>query len=128
MPPVVPMSYRWLLTGLFLLLVVVLSITPVRSRNGDSGLGWLVVATPMPLQKLLHVAMYAILVFLIVWAMENVQPRLTRHMIAVLAAVAIGALLEWSQTRVEGRFGSLLDVLLNGAGALIGALAAALIC
>ncbi len=123
---IVLLNYRWLLTGIFLTLLVIVSITPTQSRTDDSAFSWLVMATPMPLQKFLHVAMYATLTFLVIWAMESVQSRLTKHLVAPLVAIAIGALLEWSQTRIPGRFGTLLDVLLNGVGAILGAVAALL--
>ena len=45
-------------------------------------------------------------------------------MIALIIAVAFGVVMEWCQTKVPGRYGTVYDVALNAAGAALGLLAA----
>jgi len=120
----VTVSVRWLITIAFGILVVILSVTPGRDQTDDSIFVWLIVNTPTLLQKLLHIAVYASLAFLLAWSLENVDPRPLRLAIALVLAVCLGAGLEWYQTIVPGRFGTVLDVLLNAGGALLGLLLA----
>lgn len=117
---------RWALTLAFAGVVVVLSITPGVERHGDSVFGWLVLNTAKPLQKALHVVIYAMLALLWMWTLESVQSRWLRVVLTLAACVGMGAVLEWHQTRVPGRFGTITDVLLNLAGAILGLLAALL--
>lgn len=123
----VPVAIRWLLTAAFVALIVVLSVTPDRSRPGDTVFHWLVTNTATWLQKVLHVLVYAALAALLVWALDSVESRRLRMMLALVAAVALGATLEWYQLRVPGRFGNIGDVLLNAGGAVIGLIAAMLL-
>ena len=81
----------------------------------------------MLLQKLMHVAVYASLTFVWVWTLEEVGSHTVRLALAVAFTVILGATLEWYQTRVPGRFGTLLDVLLNIGGTILGVLAAILV-
>ena len=120
----VPVPYRWLIIALLVTALVVVSTTPARSQVGDSAFEWLVAVTPMPMQKVLHVALYALLSFLIVWAAENADRAMVRYTAAFAGAVILGAALEWAQTRIPGRFGNLTDILLNASGALLGLAAA----
>ncbi len=123
----VTVSVRWLITIAFGILVVILSVTPGRDQTDDSIFVWLIVNTPTLLQKLLHIAVYASLAFLLAWSLENVDPRPLRLAIALVLAVCLGAGLEWYQTIVPGRFGTVLDVLLNAGGALLGLLVAVIV-
>ena len=123
----VTVPVRWLITIAFATLVVVLSVTPGRDQTDDSFFVWLVVNTPTLMQKLMHIAVYASLAFLLAWSLENIGPRPLRLVVALLLAVGLGAGLEWYQTSVPGRFGTLVDVLLNAGGALMGLLVAAIV-
>ena len=123
----IPISLRWILTLAVVAAVIVLSIIPGHARNGDSAFIWIFAATPAPLQKLMHFVMYAALGWLWAWTLEGLAPRWLRLTIAFVLAVGLGAALEWYQTRVPGRFGSLLDVLLNAVGVTAGLIAAALL-
>jgi VanZ family protein len=123
----VPTAVRWLLTAGFVALIVVLSITPDRQQAGDTVFDWLVTNTSTWLQKVLHVLVYALLTAMLFWATENLSSRRLRIILALGAAVALGAALEWYQLRVPGRFGNLTDILLNSAGAIIGLVAALLL-
>ncbi len=122
-----PTGIRWLLTSGFVLLIVALSVTPARSRPGDSVLHWIVNITATPVQKVLHVLVYATLAALLVWSLDGIASRRLRFALALTLAVAIGAILEWYQLRVPGRFGTAVDVLLNTIGALLGLIVAALL-
>ena len=122
-----PALYRWLLTILFVGLVVILSVTPGRAQPGDSIFVWLVVNTPTPLQKFMHVAIYAALALLVMWSLEAVESRTARIALTFVLTVSLGAVLEWYQTLVPGRFGTIIDALLNAIGAVAGLLIGLLI-
>jgi VanZ family protein len=113
--------------SLFVGLVVILSVTPGRAQPGDSIFVWLVVNTPTPLQKLMHVAIYAALALLLMWSLEAIESRTARIALTFLLTVSIGAVLEWYQTFVPGRFGTIIDALLNAIGAVAGLLIGLLI-
>jgi len=119
-----PPALRWALTLAFAGVVIVLSITPGVERPDDTVFGWLVLNTATTLQKALHVVIYAVLALLWMWTLEPIQSRWLRGALTLAACVGMGALLEWHQTRVPGRFGSIADVLLNLAGAILGLAAA----
>ena len=123
----IPVSIRWVITLALVVTIVALSVIPGHARTGDSAFVWLVAATPAPLQKLMHFLIYAGLAWLWVWTLEGIAPRWLRLAIAFTLTVGLGAALEWYQTRVPGRFGTLLDVLLNAAGAVAGLMAALLL-
>ena len=116
----VPVAIRWLATIVFVVLIVTLSITPDRGQAGDTVFHWLVTNTGTLLQKILHVLVYATLTGMLFWAMESIATRRLRIVLALGGAVLLGAALEWFQLRVPGRFGSVGDILLNAAGAILG--------
>lgn len=119
--------YRFAITLVFAGIVVALSITPGIERPGDSIFSWLVVNTATPLQKAMHVATYAILAALWMWSLETIESRFVRAAIALAATVGLGAVLEWCQTMVPGRFGTAADVFLNFIGAVVGLVATLLL-
>ncbi len=108
-------------------LLVVASLVPGRARADDSLLIRAVARTPQSLQKILHVGLYGVLSVTLVWTLESVEPDPLRFAAAFVIAVALGAAMEWCQKRVPGRFGTLADVGLDAAGALLGLFAAALL-
>ena len=123
----VPIPWRWIVTTALVVAVITLSVIPGQARPGDSVFIWLVGVTPAPLQKLMHFLLYAGLTWLWAWTLEGIAPRWLRLAIAFTLTVGLGAALEWYQTRVPGRFGTLLDALLNAAGAIAGLVVALLI-
>lgn len=114
---------RALATGGFMALIAVLSLTPDGTQLGDSGFVWLVHTTPTLLQKTLHVGIYGALA--VVWSstLRDAVPGQGQLAAAVAITVVYGALLEWLQVYVPGRFGSAYDVGLNAMGAV-----AAIVC
>jgi VanZ family protein len=99
----------------------VLSTISARDQPGDSTFVWLIASTPSSIQKILHVALYAVLTGLWVWTLQTMQLKLSqRLLLAFVFSVGFGAAIEWYQTRIPGRFGTLLDVLLNALGAVVG--------
>ncbi|MDH3416702.1 MAG: VanZ family protein [Gammaproteobacteria bacterium] len=120
----IPAVYRWLITILFVGLVVILSVTPGRAQPGDSIFVWLVVNTPTPLQKFMHVAIYAALALLLMWSLEAIESLIARIGLTFVLTVSLGAVLEWYQTLVPGRFGTIIDALLNAIGVVVGLLLA----
>jgi len=122
-----PIIYRWLVTLVFVGIVIFLSVTPGRFQTGDSVFVWLIANTPTLLQKLMHVAVYATLALLFMWALETVDSQMSRIVLTLGLTVSLGVVLEWYQTMVPGRFGTIVDVLLNALGAVTGLLVALLI-
>ena len=122
-----PTTYRWLITLLFISIVVVLSVTPGRFQTGDSVFVWLVANTPTLLQKIMHIAVYATLALLFMWTFETVDSRITRIVLTLVLSLSLGIVLEWYQTMVPGRFGTIVDVVLNIFGAVLGLMAALLL-
>ena len=108
------------LTLCFLALLTLLSLIPGNPQPGDSAFMWLAAKTPRLVQKVLHVCFYGVLALLFAWSLESVETRAYRFLISLLIAVAFGALMEWCQTKVPGRFGSAYDVALDAAGAILG--------
>ena len=119
------LTSRIILTLCFMALLGLASLTPGRPQPGDSSLVWLVANTPTFLQKLLHVCLYAVLVLLWVWTLNGIQSTTYRFVIAWIIAVAFGVVMEWYQLQVPGRFGTVVDVVLDATGASLGLLAAA---
>ena len=122
-----PPALRWIVTLAFVGVITLLSVTPGIERPGDSVFSWLVIHTATPVQKVLHVGIYAVLAMLWMWTLEPIEARWLRAAAALVITVGLGAVLEWYQTLVPGRYGSIIDVLLNLIGAILGLLAALLL-
>jgi len=120
-------SYRWFITLSFAVLLIVLSVTPGNSQKDDSIFSWLVVNTPTLVQKTMHIAAYAALAFLWVWTLEHIKQEPVRLATAFVLTLGFGIALEWIQTMVPGRFGTLFDIVLNSLGAIAGLIAATLL-
>ena len=105
-------------------LLTLVSLIPGHPKPGDSAFIWMVAETPTLLQKVLHVCFYGVFALLLVWTLDSIQPRTYRFLIALIIAVAFGVVMEWCQTKVPGRYGTVYDVALNAAGAALGLLAA----
>ena len=105
-------------------LLMLVSLIPGHPKPGDSAFIWLIADIPTLLQKILHICLYGVLALLLVWTLDGIQPRTYRFLITLIIAVAFGAVMEWCQTKVPGRFGTVYDVALNAAGAALGLLAA----
>ena len=118
---------RSLITLSFAVLLVILSATPGDSQTDDSIFSWLVAATPTLIQKIMHVTAYATLALLWVWTLEHIKPTAKKMIVAFVLTVILSIALELYQTIVPGRFGTLLDIILNSFGALAGLIAAALL-
>ena len=108
-------------------LLMLVSLIPGHPKPGDSALIWLIADIPTLLQKILHICLYGVLTLLLVWTLDSVEPRAYRFLIALIIAVAFGAVMEWCQTKVPGRYGTAFDVALDAAGAALGLLAAVFI-
>ena len=107
-----------------MVLISLASLTPHEPGRARSVLGRTLDRTPAPLQKLLHVGLYGLLALLLVWSLGTINAFALRLLTAFIITVGFGAVMEWCQTRVPGRVGSLADVLLNAAGAALGLLVA----
>jgi len=119
------MTTRISLTLCFMALLMLASLVPGRPGPGGFAFTRLVAKTPAPLQKVLHVCLYGVLALLLLWTLEGIQSSAYRFLASFIIAVTFGTAMEWCQTRVPGRFGTLYDVALNAAGAALGLLAAA---
>ena len=120
----VPVAVRLIATLVLMALVVALSVVPGRAQPGDSAFVWLVSVTPAPLQKLMHGVAYATLTLLWMWTLEKIDAMSLRMALAFTVSVGTGAVLEWYQTSVPGRYGTLVDVILNALGSVAGVIAA----
>jgi len=118
------LTTRIALTLCFMAFMALLSLTPGHPKPGDFVFIWLVALTPTLIQKVLHFCLYGVLTLLLVWTLDSIQSRTYRFLIALIIAVAFGAVMELCQTKVPGRFGTVYDVALNAAGAALGLLAA----
>jgi VanZ family protein len=118
---------RITLTLCFMALLALVSLIPGDTRQGNPALIRLLAQTPTLLQKVLHVLLYGILALLLAWTLDGIQSGTYQLLIALLIAVTFGAVMEWGQTRVPGRFGTVQDIALNATGAALGLLAAAFI-
>lgn len=116
----IPVAYRWVITLLFVAVLITLSVTPGVAQPEDNIFAWLFAGTSSPVQKAMHVVCYALLTMLWMWTLTSVASIRLRAALAVLLAVGLGAVLEWYQTQVPGRVGSALDVALNIVGAALG--------
>ncbi len=123
----IPIPIRWIIMLTLVVAVIALSVVPGQPQSGDSKFVWLVAATPTFVQKLMHFLIYAAMAWLWAWTLEGIAPNWLKLAIALVLTVGMGAALEWYQTRVPGRFGTLLDVLLNAVGAIAGLAAAVLL-
>ena len=117
-------AYRLGITLVFVGVVIALSIAPGIERPGDSIFSWLVVHTAKPMQKAMHIAVYALLAMLWMWTLDSIESRAMRIALTLVACVGLGAVLEWHQTQVPGRFGTVADVVLNVVGVIAGLIAA----
>lgn len=113
-----PVAARLFITVSFMALIVALSVVPGRPQPGDSAFVWIVAATPPTLQKTMHVVVYAAMTLLLGWTLQTVRSRTLRLVTAAGIALCFGALMEWFQTMVPGRFGALIDVALNAVGVI----------
>lgn len=102
-----------------MLCISVLSLTPGVPNVGHSPFVWLVDMTPKPAQKILHVCFYAVLTVALSWNLRRIDSPTARFLLASFFALGFGVLMEWLQTFVPGRFGSLTDVVLDGIGCLL---------
>ena len=116
----IPVAYRWAVTLLFVGFVVGLSVTPGVERPDDTLFSWLFAITSAPVQKVLHVVTYAILASLWMWTLAGIESLPRRIAISFVLAVLLGIALEWYQTTVPGRYGTIMDILLNTVGILAG--------
>ncbi len=113
-------TMRLLITLMFMVALLIASVIPGRLQPGDSVFVWMVAATPGLVQNVLHVCLYAVLTTLWAWTLEPLESVPARLFVALTLAVGFGALMEWFQTSIPGRFGTFYDVMLNAAGATIG--------
>ena len=120
----VPVAGRLIVTLVLMVAIVTLSVVPGRPERGDSTFVWLLSTTPAPLQKLLHIVAYAVLALLWMWTLETINSIRLRVALAFAVTTAMGAVLEWYQTSLPGRYGTLTDVILNVVGSIAGLIAA----
>ena len=116
----IPVAYRWIVTLAFVGVIIGLSITPGIERPDDNLFSWLFAIASTPVQKAMHVVSYATLAFLWMWTLQGVTSFPMRLGASFLLTLGLGIALEWYQTQVPGRFGTIIDVVLNLVGTLVG--------
>ena len=72
----------------------------------------------------MHICVYAVLAVLWIWTLQGIESVPFRFATALVICMSLGAVLEWHQTNVPGRYGTLSDVLLNILGIILGLIAA----
>ena len=122
----ISVAYRWAITIGFMALIVGLSITPGIERPHDSLFSWLYQNTSSPVQKVMHVAIYATLAALWMWTLAGIGHLRIRLALSLVLTLGLGIALEWFQTMIPGRYGTIIDVILNAIGTIVGLLIAAL--
>lgn len=83
-------------------------------------------ALPPDSDKLGHLAMYAVLGYLVFRALEHSPSRLAAFTLAVALCAAWGALDEWHQVLVPGRAAEFADWMADAVGGAIGVFARAI--
>jgi VanZ family protein len=109
-------SLMWKLAIFWAVLIFALSSIPGRSLPQVSVLHY---------DKVLHALVYGVLGGLCCLALEGTVPRASAILGAITLAVAYGLTDEFHQMFVPGRSADLYDVVADGLGALLGAVAAA---
>ena len=107
-----------------MVVLMLVSLTPGVPEHKKYSLTWLVVKTPMPAQKMLHICLYGVLVLLLIWSFGDIQSHTNRYLVSYVIAVVFGAIMEWWQTKIPGRSGTFSDIALNAVGAGLGILVA----
>ena len=116
----IPVAYRWVITLLFVGFIVGLSVTPGVDRPDDNLFSWLFANTAPLAQKVLHVITYAVLAVLWMWTLAGIESLPQRIALSFVLALVLGVVLEWYQTTVPGRYGTITDILLNTVGIVAG--------
>ena len=114
----------WAVTCLYVLILAAGSLMPDDLGHKS---GWDRIMTPT-LQNALHVPAYAVLqVLLSICVWRSWGGGMRRAGVVAIGCCAYGALLEYGQTLVPGRFGGGTDMISNAAGAAVGLLVVALL-
>jgi hypothetical protein len=119
---VVPQSLKWGVVAAYAALLIVVCVLP---SGGGRAEGWDDDISP-ELQNTLHVPAFGALMLAAAWAVRPERMTWKRLAIVALACLAFATLLECAQAYVPGRSASPGDGLLNAAGILLGAAAAAM--
>ncbi len=103
-----------------LLMGLIFAESSIPMDGGSDDIAFLTSLNPA-VQNLLHIPLYGLLAFLWmnVFKKKGFRPALSLTL-SLLIAVLYGCLDEVHQAFVPGRYGGLLDVCLNTAGALLG--------
>jgi hypothetical protein len=123
----IPVAYRWIATLAFIGVIIALSVTPGVERPDDNLFSWLYINTSTPVQKALHIIAYAVLAGLWMWTLAGITSTPVRLAISFVLSLCLGVALEWYQTTVPGRYGTITDVILNTIGTIGGLILAVLL-
>ncbi len=107
------MLSRWL--PVLLWLAVIYALSDIPSLRSTLPVSW-----DLVLRKFAHATEFGVLA-LLVWR-ASVWPRLPRLFFVVFFCFAVAGLDEYHQSLVAGRSASVLDAMVDGWGALLGAL------
>ena len=115
---------RWAATTAIVGVTVFLSTLPGGTHLPNNQFVWIIDGTPSFFQNFMHMVIYGVMTVSLAWSLEGTFTNRRHWWIAALFCSALGISLEWYQTQVPGRFGTLLDILLNTAGVAISAMIA----
>lgn len=95
----------------YVLLLLGTSLIPMDREI--EGLNFIIGLQPS-IQNLLHIPAYAILSILLLQVLGK------RLMLVIVGAIVFGMINEWIQLAIPGRYPSMMDMVLNAAGSLVG--------
>lgn len=95
----------------YVLLLLGTSLIPMDQEI--EGLNFIIGLQPS-IQNLLHIPAYAILSILLLQVLGK------RLMLVIVGAIVFGMINEWIQLAIPGRYPSMMDMVLNAAGSLVG--------
>ena len=120
MEPFRPGKPKVVLTLSYMFLLLASSAIPMD--RPIKGLQFIVDLKPA-IQNLLHIPMFAILAFLFLQVLKNYKfPGWNRNFWVLFYAVCFGTINEAIQIVIPGRYGGVIDIVLNFVGAVVGIL------
>ena len=101
------MAFRLITTLAIMALIFLFSAVPGEPQPGDALFVKLIAMTPSFVQNAGHLVLYGGLSWLWFWTLEDIIVRQHHRVLAAFViAASYGTFLEWYQTYVPGRFGS----------------------
>jgi len=102
------------------LMILIFIESSIPMEGGEKDIAFLTELNPI-VQNLLHIPLYGLLAFFWGYALRNFGFKIVKALfLAFFITIFYGCIDEFHQAFVPGRFGGLLDILLDGIGGGIG--------